>query len=224
MMARLGRINTQAYDQPPTFLTLTYPESFPTDPHVYKGHLRAFLKRLRRAYGARAVIWRLEWQRRGAPHFHVLIFDLVGVGSFKDWCLSSWSTVCDSGDSKHETHGVDVSPMRTWAGVRSYLSKYIAKVDDGSREPHDLVGRVWGVEDAALLVETPVSWTIGYRAAIRLRRTMQKWVWSQGRRTHRHARGGQGERGASAYMSEWGFSALVKWVQPDVRPLLEAQA
>ncbi len=221
-MKRLARVNTQAYDQPPTFLTLTYPASFPTDPRVYKGQLRAFLKRLRRAHGERPVVWRLEWQRRGAPHFHLLVFDLVGQGGFKDWCLSTWSDVCASGDPLHALHGADVSPMRTWAGVRSYLSKYIAKVDDGSREPDELVGRVWGVEDGSLLIETPVSFTLGYKAAIRLRRTMQKWVWSQGPRTHRHARGGQGERGASAYMGEYGLAALVRWVQPEVRPLVAA--
>jgi len=58
----------------PLFVTLTYPSSFPTDYTVYKKHLDTFLKRLRRAFPNVWAIWRLEFQKRGAPHFHILIF------------------------------------------------------------------------------------------------------------------------------------------------------
>lgn len=68
MIARLNKTRT-------TFITLTYPEEFPL-PSAAKEHLRAFLERIRRRCGWVAGIWRMELQERGAPHFHLLMFDL----------------------------------------------------------------------------------------------------------------------------------------------------
>ena len=53
------------------FITLTYPAAYPPT-SVSKTHLRAFLERLRRAHPESAAIWRLEFQERGAPHFHLV--------------------------------------------------------------------------------------------------------------------------------------------------------
>jgi hypothetical protein len=60
----------------PVMLTLTYPrewESWAPSAKVVKAHLRAFVERWFRWFGVRPVIlWKLEFQRRGAPHFHIL--------------------------------------------------------------------------------------------------------------------------------------------------------
>ncbi|MFJ9448653.1 hypothetical protein ACIRRH_43740 [Kitasatospora sp. NPDC101235] len=61
----------------PAMVTLTYPgewESVAGDGKEVKRHLVTFLKRYERAWGGRIVgVWKLEFQRRGAPHFHILM-------------------------------------------------------------------------------------------------------------------------------------------------------
>jgi hypothetical protein len=60
----------------PVMLTLTYPrewESWAPSAATVKAHLRAFTERWFRWFGYRPVmLWKLEFQRRGAPHFHIL--------------------------------------------------------------------------------------------------------------------------------------------------------
>lgn len=61
----------------PAMVTLTYPGEWlsvaPDGPTV-KAHLQAFFKRFERAWGTPWMgIWKLEFQRRGAPHFHLLM-------------------------------------------------------------------------------------------------------------------------------------------------------
>lgn len=66
----------------PAMVTLTYPGDWKTvapDGAVVKGHLQAFFKRYRRSWGEDLkCIWKLEFQRRGAPHFHLLLVPPVG--------------------------------------------------------------------------------------------------------------------------------------------------
>ena len=71
-------------DQLPVFITLTYPDGFPGDPRVWKGHLKAWFKRLRREHPDAAGFWKLELKARQsglnqgeiAPHFHLLLWGL----------------------------------------------------------------------------------------------------------------------------------------------------
>lgn len=68
----------------PVFVTLTYPDDFPGDPNVWKGHLKAWFKRLKREHPGAAGFWKLELKPRQsgesegkvAPHFHLLLWGL----------------------------------------------------------------------------------------------------------------------------------------------------
>ncbi len=140
------------------FLTLTYPEDYPT-PGIAKGHLRAFLKRLRRRWPQAAVIWKLEPQRRGAPHFHVLVLGVEHIG--KDWLSRAWYEVVASGDERHLRAGTQIEAVRSYRGAMAYTSKYLAKVQRAESAELDW-GRWWGVEGdlsryAALEVDFPVE-------------------------------------------------------------------
>lgn len=176
LLRRIAAVNKFASDRPPAFLTITYPNEYPEDPTVYRSHARAFLKRLRRKYGDRPVIWRLEFQRRGAPHFHMLIWDLEVTEDMEDWVRETWYDVVGSGDTKHQRHGTDLRQVDSWKGVAVYLSKYIAKVADENGEVHEPIGRWWGVESGALLVTEPVDMVTSVRAGLKARRIMQKYA------------------------------------------------
>lgn len=67
----------------PAMITLTYPgdwEVVAPNGEVAKGHLLAFFKRYERAWGESLVdVWKMEFQRRGAPHFHLLMSPPQGV-------------------------------------------------------------------------------------------------------------------------------------------------
>lgn len=58
-------------------VTLMYPgdwEAVAPDGPTVKEHLQAFFKRFERAFGVKIMcIWKLEFQRRGAPHLHILM-------------------------------------------------------------------------------------------------------------------------------------------------------
>src|SRR5512146_128055 len=54
-----------------SMITLTYPNEFPVSGKVCKQHLDAMLKALKRKCGdGLQYLWFLEFQKRGAPHFH----------------------------------------------------------------------------------------------------------------------------------------------------------
>lgn len=55
-----------------SMITLTYPHNFPTDGKRIKVDLNRMLQRIGRVFGAHSYFWFLEFQRRGAPHYHIL--------------------------------------------------------------------------------------------------------------------------------------------------------
>lgn len=55
-----------------SLITLTYPRDFPGDGSLVKSQLNAFLNSLRYRFRLVSYFWFLEFQRRGAPHFHIM--------------------------------------------------------------------------------------------------------------------------------------------------------
>lgn len=56
-----------------SLITVTYPETFPTDGRIVKAHFRALKERIRRKYGDYSYFAAIEYQERGAAHLHVAI-------------------------------------------------------------------------------------------------------------------------------------------------------
>ncbi len=114
-------------EEKPIFITLTYPAEWSKDSKEWKKNLENFSKRLARKHSKMSMIWKLEPQRRGAPHYHLLVW---GVTYFEMLCFTStaWYQVVGSGDEKHLQAGTNVEKIRSWRGVRSYAAKYLGKV------------------------------------------------------------------------------------------------
>jgi hypothetical protein len=127
----------------PKFLTLTYPADFPADPATAQSHLGALRNALYRKFGPFPVVWRREFQERGAPHFHLLLFLLPWVDHL--WLKRTWQRIIGSTGSHAFHRGVDIRMPRNLRRVRSYVSKYMAKLPDTPGEPGASVGRSWGV-------------------------------------------------------------------------------
>src|SRR5205823_1017705 len=99
----------------PLFVTLTYPSVWPADPADWKRQLDRFFHRLKRGWPDAAAIWRLEFQRRGAPHFHLLVFGLEFLPA--TWVAAAWYEIVGSGDLKHLQAGTQVVRVKSWRGV-----------------------------------------------------------------------------------------------------------
>lgn len=136
-------------------LTLTYPgdwRAVAPDGRAVKRHLDSFRARWRRAFGAPRGAWKLEFQARGAPHFHLLLEVPEGVtlSGLRSWVSHSWAEVVGSPDPRHLLAGTQVTEFR--AEGRAAASRYFAKHGSfGSksyqhRVPPDFpdVGRFWG--------------------------------------------------------------------------------
>jgi len=117
LFARLSRDTTN-----PIFLTLTYPSIFPSA-QTAKNDLRAFLERLKRRFPEARVslVWRMEFQKRGAPHFHLVAFNLPFLP--KEELSAMWRSVIRS-DQQVFTR---IERVRSSRRLRSYVSKYLAK-------------------------------------------------------------------------------------------------
>jgi len=130
--------NTQA--EFVVMVTLTYPLHFPSDGAEVKSHLNRFLTWCRRN-GIVDYLWFIEFQRRGAPHFHVLVDGYLN----KTAVAEEWFAIVGSGDSRHLAAGTRVEWLRSKDGGARYAAKYAYKMEQKT-VPSDYrnVGRFWG--------------------------------------------------------------------------------
>ena len=89
----------------PIFGTLTYPADFPLDQETFKRHLKIFSQRFLRSFPSAGFHWKLEFQARGAAHFHPIFWNLGSdkafLGEFRVWLSWNWFEVVGSGNQKH---------------------------------------------------------------------------------------------------------------------------
>lgn len=159
------------------FITLTYPGQYPDDPLIFKRDLAVWVKRLRRKYPTARGIWRLEFQRRGAPHYHLLVFGIdETVGNLREWCALTWYQVVGSGDTRHLRAGIRVDKIENRAHAMRYAAKYCAK--DGGQDLKGDYGRRWGhfgACDFSPISQTSLTW--GQYAGIQ--RSILSWLNSR---------------------------------------------
>jgi hypothetical protein len=135
-------------------LTLTYPAEFPCDGRLVKRHLTLMRKWL--TYREIGAFWFLEFQRRGAPHFHLFVTGEVD----KDELSSAWYKIVGSGDEKHLRAGTNVERIRKPHAIAAYAAKYAAKVEQKSvPEGYEEVGRFWGTFGGVKV--TPTAQIVG---------------------------------------------------------------
>lgn len=167
------------------FIALTYPSEFPAA-RATKKHLDTFLKRFRRLHPGAAGWWKLEPQRRGAPHYHLLLVVPGGyhLQELRSWCSSSWYEVVGSGDVKHLKAGTRVDQVKDWRGVDLYLSKYVAKpVETDDLDPTWVhPGKWWGVFNRKGLpidIQTARVTPEGVPVMLRVMRHVRRWYESR---------------------------------------------
>lgn len=144
LMRTLGEVRRDCL---PVFVTLTFPAEYPTIERA-KRDLDTFIKRLARKFPDVAGVWKLEPQKRGAPHFHLLVWG-VSYLDLLEFVPVAWCEVVASDDENHLAwHKGElgnkpcVQQIEKQQGVFWYASKYMSK-----QVTIDCVdwGRWWGV-------------------------------------------------------------------------------
>jgi hypothetical protein len=159
---------------PDYMITLTYSGDWqrvaPSGRRV-KRHLEAFRRRLERYTAKMGIVWSalwfLEFQKRGAPHFHFLVFGLDEsvklADSFRSWLSKSWAEVVNHPDpveyKKHLAAGTKVEKCRKrhFGYAKKYASKLEQKVVPAEFQD---VGRFWGIW------HSPELWKVEFSEAL----------------------------------------------------------
>ena len=187
----------------PQMLTFTYPGDWlavAPNGKAVKQHMRIFALRYRRRWGVPLRgLWKLEFQRRGAPHIHVLtVPPRVAVAEFRDWCRQTWAGVVAHPDpeqrARHSRAGVSLDVAE---GLRAkdprrcavYFLKHSSKtIDDKEyqhivpaawREPGQGPGRFWGYWG---LTKSGVAVDIDLDDFFAVKRCVRRWGAANGRR------------------------------------------
>lgn len=148
LLVTIGSIRRDA--DLPCFVTLTYPNEFPT-PQKSKRHLKMFCQRLKRAFPDVGAVWKLEPQERGAPHYHLLVWGASEV-SLREFVPSAWHEIAGASDPLHLLFHLGrlprsqhcVNQVRSWQGVWSYAAKYLGKTFEVAGWGELWTGRFWG--------------------------------------------------------------------------------
>lgn len=151
-----------------SMITLTYPAEFPTDGRMVKRNFNAFRKRLLRRFPGSLGVWFLEFQKRGAPHFHILVSlklseygpiegrtrkrrkqgpkKYMTVLPLEKMISAWWFSIVGSNDPKHLAAGCAWEEIENTDGAIRYASAHASKPHQ-KRVPKEFVevGRFWGV-------------------------------------------------------------------------------
>lgn len=162
-----------------TFLTLTFMEMVTNE--NAKMVFKRFVMRLRRAYPTCSAVWRMEYQpKRGAIHFHLLLFKLPF------WKQAEVQKTWESCTGEPRSI-VDIRLVHGARSIMAYVSKYIAKIEDEPTSLDDVpyqhgeektrtAGRFWGYINKELLpLGEVVTGVLTDRSTIK---SISSFIWS----------------------------------------------
>jgi hypothetical protein len=138
-------------------------------------------------------VWVREFQKRGAPHFHLLVLwpkTIKGRPS-KVWLSRTWYDIVGSGDAKHVRAGTRINfeealrgavdPKRAAAYFAGYCEKdkaYQHEAPEAWANANGSVGAFWGHRG---LIKATAQVGITPETDIEIRRMMRRYVDSQKR-------------------------------------------
>lgn len=161
----------------PMHITLTYHDEWMRPDADHARDLHTWLTAMRYHCPTAAYIWRLEAQRRGAPHYHVMWWpetdgQSVNTERVKILAKLAWHRIAEPDSNLHLRHGVKITEITDYRMACAYLSKYIAK-ETHEVESH-LQGRRWGAS-ANLPIEELDRGIMTRSQAALLARLIRRW-------------------------------------------------
>ena len=154
-------------------IDLTYPDKFPNNGKSVTRQVTNFFKRLERFgnnYGGLAIMWILEFQERGAPHYHLIVIskEPIPLSKIRTFTAQKWNSIVskwiindtdyskdvkDSLISEHLEAGTRVSKVRKNFEALYRYTFFSKDKKPGNEKGYeqirpkefDNIGRWWGI-------------------------------------------------------------------------------
>lgn len=120
------------------WLTLTYPVEFPHQAAVIRDHRKKICRWLT-AHGI-SYVWVIEFQKRGAPHFHLVLNSQPD----RDALVSYWGSLASPSKSSKADKCVYLAPARSWDLTVRYFTKFKPRQRSVPALIEGELGRWWG--------------------------------------------------------------------------------
>lgn len=177
LLKTLAKLNRQEVSRA-LFVTLTYPLSESVSFCSSKRHLEEFARRLLRQFVRCGVIWRLELQKNGQIHYHLIVVGQRFIPH--EWVRRVWASVIYRGDKDRYVR-TETKRVVSFKEALSYAAKYAAKLPDD--ETIDTEGRVWGIYGRRNIPIRVIQWELDGDGEARLARAIFNMVSSRSGRT-----------------------------------------
>jgi len=168
------------------FVTLTYHYGYKGEEKKAQKDLHLFLARVRLFDPEIQYIWRIEFQKRGAPHFHFIILpgkNIKDLGHVKysNHLNIVWHSIADPDSKAHAKYGFKVVAITDYLKACAYLSKYIAKLSDNFAGC--LNSKHWGNSRDLPIFEYENITCIKERASVIIE-SIRKWLLRNGKQAY----------------------------------------
>lgn len=177
LFAEFAKVDRSKVARHPRFLTLTYHHEWPADPTEQYRQLELLWSAYKRKAPRAGAIWKREFQKRGAPHWHLIIFN--GSWVPREWIAATWTRIVDPGNAAHERAGTKIERCRSWDESGRYVAKYIGKADDSPAS--ESIGKVWGRLSEAYIPSTVREYTLSFRQWSKIKRYLVAILAAKGR-------------------------------------------
>lgn len=246
LLKKLSCINqNRIKDDRVLFITLTLPQ----DPYnEFKKYLNHFLTQLRKRLDGLKwfYVWKAEFQERGVPHVHLIVFN-VGWISHK-WIRHTWSRmvlgyerykeICNSSDDEDQVFKrlviTDIEKSRNWGSTQKYFSKqlaYVGKNDEKEMEKIEKfnkgkpIGRFWGIgkNEVYRNFVNKKTFNLSKNEWYTLRRVLVKYLKSTWKKRHGTNFDEKGWRSQERYLLNGtkSFRQKIKVFNPDTKKYTE---
>jgi hypothetical protein len=136
-----------------SMITLTYPKDYQSQGRRVKNNLNDYLKYLKYLYPFCGYFWVLEFQARGAPHFHVLVNRVID-NRYRALLALRWAEIVGKDEDmvfyRHNQKG-HCDEIQKKDGAKRYVMMYALKPQQ-KKVPGGYynVGRFWGCNTIVL--------------------------------------------------------------------------
>lgn len=164
--------------EPFLFVTLTYGAVYPASGDAAKQHLNKLWRSLVRRWPQASTVWVMQFQKRGAPHFHLVVWG-IKARALRDWIKEAWPQIATEDWSFVDSAGARVENGRSLKGVANYLSRP-SEVPEAFLGTEGTLGRLWGQKNKSALPFSPVK-LFKLKDEAGLDRLVRRYIKSQSR-------------------------------------------
>jgi len=167
----------------PVWCTLTYHHTADIHPARAIEDFHAWISRIKRKLVTCQYVWRLEMQKRGVPHFHVVLWPPNHSKAcqslpYREWLSAQWHQVVSPGDKAHSRHGAKIDQLNSYRHAAIYVSKYVSK--ETTTDGVAYRGRRWGTS-RGIPMDSHLSDEFPERTVLLLRRKLRRYIRSVSR-------------------------------------------